>query len=183
MTLIRSLKPNVTRDEAIRQFAPPGLQGLWRDSISGQLQWTADFYIPFRLFRVEIQNNGNRELRILGLDVASGTLDPYQFAQTPGPAEVVSLETRNCVSPLLRDDTAQELLLAKLRRLIFSLGFFRIRQLRMNAEPIAGDIHVPYWVGFRNRGGLARISVVDAVRRRTEGAKVRHLLETWLSAQ
>jgi hypothetical protein len=183
MTLIRSLKANMTREEAVRQFRASGWLGLWRHALSGPLRVTADFYIPFRLFQVEILNNDKRERRILGLDVAAGTLDPYQFPQLPGPAETVSIETRNCVSPLISDEAARELLLEKVRRLIFSLGFFRIRELGIRAQPIPGEIYVPYWVGFRDRRGRARISVWDAVRRRPEGAKVRSLLEEWISTR
>ena len=183
MTLIRSLKANMTREEAIRQFRAGGWLGLWRHALSGPLRLTADFYIPFRLFQVEIFNNGKRELRILGLDIAAGTLDPYHFPELPRPAEVIAIETRNCLSPRLSDEAARELLLGKVRRLIFSLGFFRIRELALHAEPIPGEIYVPYWVGFRDRRGRARISIWDAVRRRPEGAKVRSLVEEWISAR
>jgi len=51
-----------------------------------------------------------------------------------------------------------------------------------SAQPIAGEIYIPYWVGFRGRGAQARFVVMDAVRRRIEGAKVRNLLQTWLTS-
>jgi hypothetical protein len=47
---------------------------------------------------------------------------------------------------------------------------------------VAGEIYVPYWVGFRGRGSRARLAVIDAVRRKPEGAKVRQLLRTWLTS-
>src|SRR5205823_1644648 len=77
---------------------------------------------------------------------------------------------------------SQEILLGKVRRLIFSTGFFRVRDLRLSAELIPGEIYVPYWVGFCGRGMLARFSVLDAVRRKPEGAKVRHMLQNWLTS-
>jgi hypothetical protein len=52
----------------------------------------------------------------------------------------------------------------------------------MSAEPVAGEIYVPYWVGFRGRGVRARLAVIDAVRRKPEGAKVRQLLRAWLTS-
>ncbi len=70
----------------------------------------------------------------------------------------------------------------KVQRLLFSTGFFRIRNLTILPEPVAGEIYVPYWVGFRGRGVRASFSVMDAVRRKMEGAKVRHLLQAWLTS-
>ena len=95
---------------------------------------------------------------------------------------MICLETRNCVPVLLDDALGKELVVAKVRRLLFSTGFFRIRDLRISAEPIPGEIHIPYWVGFRGHGVRARCAVLDAVRRRPEGAKVRRLLENWLTS-
>ena len=44
---IRSLRPNVTREEALRTFTAPGLASfLWRLR-RGQLQRIAEAYIPF----------------------------------------------------------------------------------------------------------------------------------------
>ena len=49
---------------------------------SGPLRSVADFYIPFRVFEVEINNAGKKDRRILGLDSVTGSLDPYYF-ETP----------------------------------------------------------------------------------------------------
>ncbi len=57
-----------------------------------------------------------------------------------------------------------------------------MRNLQINAEPVAGEIYIPYWVGFRGRGIRARLAVIDAVRRKPEGAKVRQLLQAWLTS-
>jgi hypothetical protein len=43
------------------------------------------------------------------------------------------------------------------------------------------ELHIPYWIGFRGSDDRVRISVIDAVRRRPEGAKVRRLVEEWLA--
>jgi len=181
MARIRSLRPNVTREEAIERFSS-GLAAHLREKVFGPLRSVADFYIPFQLFQLEILNRGKRERRIFGLDAVNGSLDLYQFEQLPGPREVIHLETRNCVQALLEDAHARELIVAKVRRLVFSTGFFRVRDLRISAEPIPGEIHIPYWIGFRGRGVHARIAVMDAVRRQIEGAKVRQLLQGWLTS-
>src|SRR3989442_1026677 len=83
--------------------------------------------------------------------------------------------------PLLPEAQAQELLAEKLRRMIFQKGFFRIRDLRIRAEPVPLDLHVPYWIGFYDAGKSVRLRVLDAVRRRFEGAKARAFFETWLA--
>jgi hypothetical protein len=180
MPQIRSLKPNVSRDEAIAQFSAGGILGLLRNLASGPLRSVADFYIPFRLYQVEVRNRGMRDQRVFGLDAVNGSLDLYQFPQLPGASEVVCRETRNCFRVLLDETSGVELLITKVRRLVYARGFFRIRDLQISAEPVAGELYVPYWVGFRGRGRLAQFVVLDAVRRRVEGAKVRHLLQAWL---
>jgi hypothetical protein len=179
---IRSLRPNVSKDEAIDQFSSGGPVEVLRQVAFGPVRSVAEFFIPFRLFQIEILNSGKRDRRVLGLDVVTGSLDLYHFDQLPGPGEVVVFETRNCPLGLLDDARALELVIAKVRRVLFTTGFFRMRNLEISAEPIAGEICIPYWVGFRGRGTQARFVVMDAVRRRIEGAKVRTLLKTWLTS-
>jgi len=181
MARIRSLRPNVTREEATEQFSS-GLGDILRTTAFGPLKSVADFYIPFRLFQVEIFNRGKRDQRVFGLDAVNGSLDPYHFEQLPDQGEVIYLETRNCSEPLLDEAEAKKIVAAKVQRLLFSTGFFRVRNLRISAEPVAGEIYIPYWVGFRGRGARARFAVMDAVRRKMEGAKVRHLLQAWLTS-
>jgi len=181
MPRIRSLKPNVTHEEATEQFSS-GLLNLLRETAFGPLRSVADFYIPFQLFRIEILNSGKRDQRIFGLDAVNGSLDLYHFEQFPGDREVTYLETRNCAEPLLDEVDTEKIVVAKVQRLLFSTGFFRVRNLHISAEPIAGEIYVPYWVGFRGRGIRPQFAVIDAVRRKLEGAKVRHLLQVWLTS-
>ena len=181
MARIRSLRPNVTREEATGQFSS-GLADILRTTTSGPLKSVADFYIPFQLFQVEILNGGKRDQRVFGLDAVNGSLDLYHFEQLPGEREVIYLETRNCSEPLLDEGEAKRILAARVQRLLFSTGFFRVRNLKISAEPVAGEIYIPYWVGFRGRSVHARFVVMDAVRRKMEGAKVRLLLQAWLTS-
>lgn len=181
MARIRSLKPNVSREEAMRQFSS-GMTAWLRETVLGPLRSVADFYIPFRLFQIEIVNSGKRDQRVFGLDAVNGSLDLYHFDQLPGEREVVYLETRNCSQLLLDDAEAEKIMITKLQRLLFSTGFFRMRDLRITAEPVAGEIYIPYWVGFRGRGVRPSFAVIDAVRRKPEGAKVKQLLQAWLTS-
>jgi hypothetical protein len=181
MPRIRSLRPNVSRDEALEEFSRGALNSL-QALIFGSLRSLADFYIPFQLFNLEISNRGKIDRRVFGQDAASGLLDLYHFQGLPKTSEISYVETRNCVTANLDEQRSRELLLGKVRRLVYSTGFFRIRELRISADLIPGEIYVPYWVGFRGRGMLARFTVLDAVRRKPEGAKVRQLLQNWLTS-
>jgi len=182
MPRIRTLKPNVTREEATEQFSPGGLLDSARSFIFGPLRSVADVYIPFRLFQVEIVNGGKREQQFLGLEAIAGILDLYHFEQVPSASDVIVMDSRNCPPARLDHMRASELLIEKFRRVLFSRGFFRLRGLELTAMPLPGEIHIPYWVGFRGHAIRARLDVIDAVRRRFEGAKVRRLLTDWLAS-
>jgi hypothetical protein len=183
MASIRSLRPNVTRDQAILQFSARGPAALFRNAVHGRLRSVAELYIPFRLFRVRIVNRGVAEDRLVAIDAVAGTLDLYQFDHPPTEAESVSVETRNCPAANLPDATAAELIIAKLRRMLYSRGFFKMQDLEISGSPLPDELHIPYWIGFRGSDGRARVAVIDAVRRRPEGAKVRRLVEEWLTTK
>ena len=182
MAQIRTLKPNVTREQAILQFSSTGIPGLFRNAVFGRLRSVAELYLPFRLFRVQITNRGLIEERLIAIDAVTGALDPFQFDHVPTEAETAAVETRNCPRAQLADAVVVELLAAKLRRLLYSRGFFRMRDLQISATPVYGELYLPYWLGFRGSDGHARVAVIDAVRRRFEGAKMRRLVESWLTS-
>lgn len=177
---IRSLKPNVSREEAIAQFQSSGPSRWIRSAAMGPLRSVATAYVPFQLFQVAITNQGHTEQRLLGVDAVVGTLDLFQFERVPGDGEMIWVETRNCPEAQLDGRRLGELLQAKVRRMLYSKGFFRMKELTIDPEPVALELHIPYWLGFRGAGGEASLSVIDAVRRRPEGAKVRALFESWL---
>lgn len=183
MAPIRSLKPNVTREQAILQFASTGVPRWFRNAAYGPLRSVAELYVPFRLFEVQIVNRGQSEQRVLALDALAGTLDPFQFDHLPIEGETVTIETRNRPLAQLDDRLAAELLVAKLRRFLYGRGFFRMQGLQITATPIQQELHIPYWLGFRGSNGRARVAVIDAVRRRFEGAKMRRLVEAWLTSK
>lgn len=180
MHSISSLRPNVTREEAVREFSS-GMAGLLNRAAAGPLRTVADAYLPFHVFRVEIRNGGKVEEHFFGLDAVTGALDLYEFTRPPEAAELVRIESRNCLPGSLHSVRAESILVDKVRRLLFSRGFFRIRELRIRVTQLS-EVHVPYWLGFRGRDERARMSVLDAVRRRPEGAKAREIFQTWLAA-
>jgi hypothetical protein len=174
---IQSLKPNVTRSEAVA-----ALEGSWarRWLPGGRLRSVAEAYVPFRLYEVEVENKAGADRWWFGLDAVTGTLDLYGFDTPPAKDELVLVQTRNRLEAVLDDRPAREALEDKVRRLLFQGGFFRARRPTVRAIRAAGEVHVPYWIGFYPAGDRVRLRVLDAVRRRFEGAKARVLFESWL---
>lgn len=164
----------------MREFSS-GMAGLLSRAAAGPLRSVADAYLPFQVFRVEIRNGGKIEEHYFGLDSITGALDLYEFRRPPGAEDLVRIESRNCLPRSLDIMRGESILVDKVRRLLFSRGFFRIRELHIRVTPLI-EVHVPYWLGFRGRDERARMSVLDAVRRRPEGAKAREIFHTWLAA-
>ena len=182
MARIRSLRANVTRAQAFEQFNGRDLSGLWRRLRLGPLRSLADAYVPFCLFSMEIRTGPREETRFLAVDAVAGTLDPYGFDTVPSPEITVEVETRNGLPVRLGELKLREIAIERTRRQLYSEGFFKIRGLAISAEPVAMELHVPYWIGFFGRGERAHVVALDAVRRRFEGAKARALFEEWLIA-
>jgi hypothetical protein len=180
VALIYSLKPNVTRDEAVAALNPRSFLGVTKTLVAGPLRTIATVYVPFRMFRATIRNGKRQEQRLLAIEAVRGSLDLYGFERAPAPAELVRVETRNFIPSQLAAEPAAELLKEKLRRMVFRGGFFRVRDLSIETSSIGPEVHVPYWVGFRGHGHRAHLTVLDAVRRRTEGDKARDLFRGWL---
>jgi hypothetical protein len=182
MHVVESLKPNVSRDAAIAQLRGSGLVRLLRWGSLGPLRATAEVYVPFRIFRVKINNGRGRQEILLAIDMVCGAFDLYALEEVPSPDRMIRVGSRNRPAPLLDGQRAHDLLIERVRRLIFRQGFFRIRGFRIEAEPVDRELHIPYWVGFFGSGERVHLSVLDGVRRRMEGAKVRHFLRQWLAS-
>ena len=80
-----------------------------------------------------------------------------------------------------QDRKAAALLEDKLRRIVYQTGFFRVRRLAFRATPLPLELHVPYWLGFYDRGGTVRLRIPDTVLLRgcplrggAAGARARH---------
>jgi hypothetical protein len=178
-THIRSLKANVTREEAIRHFTNGMLNGVV-ELIRGPVRSLAEFYIPYRLFEVRIRSGGREQTQTFAMDAVRGCIDLYRLPSVAADDQLLTLQTRNVLPADLNAAQAEERLIAKVRRMVFTQGFFRVRDLKIEATPVSGEICVPYWVCFRGAGDRAHLAILDAVRRRPEGAKVRRLVEEWL---
>ena len=178
--MIRSLKPNVTKDEALRTFRAPGPSSLYWRLRTGPLQRIAEAYVPFRLYRVRYAMNKERVQRIFAMDAVDGSLDLFEFRTAPED-ELVTVQTRNCLPGKLNEENAKSVLRDKVLRIVFQQGFFKLRNASLEVEALPGEIHLPYWLGFYGAKDALRCRVMDAVRRRLEGAKASAFFEQWLA--
>lgn len=176
---IRVLKPNVTQEEALRAFSTKGISGLYWRVRSGPLRRIADVYVPYYLFRVKC---GNARPRLFAIDAVDGSLDLFEFPRVPEEGEFQVAGNRNRLKPVLSDAQAAGLLRDKALRIIFQQGFFRLRNANLEISFVSCELHLPYWLGFYGRESAVRCRVMDAVRRRIEGAKASAFFEHWLAA-
>jgi hypothetical protein len=178
---IRTLKPNVTQEEAVRAFSALGISALCWRMRSGPLQKIAGAYVPFRFYRVHYELGRTSHTRLFALDAVDGSLDLFEFPRFPAEGELLSIEGRNRLAPALSEAHAVDLLREKVLRIVFQQGFFKIRQLQLDITHEPCEIYLPYWLGFYGGGETARCRVMDAVRRRIEGAKASAFFEQWLA--
>jgi hypothetical protein len=139
-------------------------------------------------YRERRPDGSSAAIIINSLDVQRGIallnanqLAEFEFPAVPGRHQTSTLETRNAAPPTLDETAAAQMLTDKVRRLLFLHGFFRLRNLEIQVEALPETVHLPYWVGFYGSGQDATLRVIDAVRRRPEGAKMRHALRHWLA--
>lgn len=179
---IQSLKPNVTQEQALRTFCSGGLTAAYLRIRLGPLKRIADVYVPFWVYRVRYNMNGALSTRIFALDAVHGALDLFEFPRVPREDELLSVETRNLLTPRLQAGEAEGLLRTKVLRVLFQQGFFRLRGVSVGIEQVALELYMPYWLAFYGHGETASLRVMDAVRRKIEGAKALSFFKEWLTA-
>jgi len=166
----------------VRSFSAPGFSALyWRMRI-GPLQKIAEAYVPFWLYRVRYEMGRAAHTRIFALDAVDGSLDLFEFPRVPEERELMSIDSRNRLAPTLTEEGAAELVREKVLRVVFQQGFFKLRDARLEIAREPCDMYLPYWLGFYGGNGTVRCRVMDAVRRRIEGAKASAFFEQWLAA-
>jgi hypothetical protein len=178
--LIRSLQSVVQREQALSKFLPAGTSGLMRRWMSGRLLGMADIYIPYRLYKVNIEDRGLRSARLLAVDALSGNLDPFEFSESPIHNRCADIETRNYLPAQLSESETHVAALAKFRRLVFSAGFFRLAKPVISVELIESDLFIPYWAGFYGEEKSVRVLMLDAIRGTIEGGKITNSVKAWL---
>src|SRR5258708_25306230 len=97
MAVITSLRPNLSRAEAIAAFS----EG-WAGRLGGgELRSVAEAFVPFRLYEGVVQNGSRPQKSWFALDAVARLLDPFPFEGPPAPEELLSLETPNPPEPPL----------------------------------------------------------------------------------
>lgn len=179
-TSIRTLKPNVSQDQALRKFSSIGLGSLYRRIRVGPLRRIAGVYVAFFLYRVQYRFGRAMQTRYFAIDAVEGSLDLVEFPDVPRDSQFLDVDTRNYLRPTLSDQRAEELLGDKVLRVILQQGLFQLRESNLVCarEPI--ELYFPYWLAFYGERN-ARCRVMDAVRHRIEGAKASALFEEWLA--
>lgn len=182
---ILSVRPNVSREDALEMLGGSDASTmLWRMR-KGRLQSVADVYVPYRFFSVQMTGRSTSLTHVYAIDSVVGSLDTCEFENIPDAQTLVRVETRNWMAAALSEEQAQSRLRDRVLRMIFQRGFFKVRTPDLKVEPLATEIYLPYWLGFYGRGGREgqiHCRVVDAVRRRVEGAKARAFFESWIAA-
>jgi len=182
--LISALKPDLSRQQAIELLRGAPLLSTLRKLRRGNLERVFDLYIPYITFKVIVSTHKDERASIIAIDAVSGRLDPYCFERLPAGNELVRLEPPNLLAPRLSEDEARLVATTHARRQVYLKGFFRAGDLSITAEPIEGPtLHIPYWIGIFKQGEGATIEVVDAVRKRIEGEKLREVVINWLREQ
>lgn len=179
-TLALTLKPNVTCEQAIRAFSDGAAARLW-SMRAGALRRVAEAYVPYWGYRVQYNMAGAAYTRFFALDAVSGSLDLFEFPSLPQGPQLVAVHTRNRLAAALTPERAEQLLREKVLRVIFLQGFFKLRG-EIDVARAGEEFHIPYWLGFYGDTKFARCRVLDAVRRRVEGAKATAFFEQWLAA-
>jgi hypothetical protein len=109
---IRSLKPNVSREQAMQHFSA-GPLNLLTNLTRGSVRSIAELYIPYRTFRVRIGSGGREQSRIFALDAVQGVLDLFEFPSPPAESDLLTIETRNVLPSTLDDSELRDQIIAK----------------------------------------------------------------------
>ncbi|HEV7522588.1 MAG TPA: hypothetical protein VGP89_15905 [Candidatus Angelobacter sp.] len=177
--MIRSLQSVVDRELAWRSLSPRGALGIVRRWRAGKLLALSDIYIPYRLYQIKVDDHRVRSTRFLAVDAISGALDPYEFAESPLHGRCVEVDAANYLPAQLAEDDSRTLVLEKVRRLLFSGGFFRLVKPAITTNLI-GEFYIPYWAGFYGEAHNVSVLILNAVRGTIEGSKASNLVKNWL---
>jgi hypothetical protein len=178
---IRSLRHQTDPAIAFLRLAPRGITGIIQRRWTGPLRGVSEVFVPYRLYAVTFADRGLQRVHYYAMDAASGTLDPYEFDAVPESSAWIEFESRNCFPVRIEETETRRLATEKVRRRLFSRGFFRVAYPRLTAELVQPEFYLPYWVGFYGDDGNLTLKVMNGVRQTMEGAKICHLLRAWLA--
>jgi hypothetical protein len=152
--------------------------GNLRELRHGRLQMALEFHIPYQFFRAVFSAGKDSQPLIMALDAVTGKLDPYNFDEMPAEEFLVQVDTPNFIEPRIDKQGALKHFEQMLFRSRLLKGAFKISNVKINAEYVT-TYYIPYWVGVYERRDQARIEVIDALRGRMEGRKIRDMVTEW----
>jgi hypothetical protein len=174
--LISVIKPGFDRRQAASK-----LKGRLKEFRTGRLVSVIDFYVPFRIYDVEMRNAGRSTRGVFGIDAATGELDLFCFDALPSEDEKHRVETRRFAPVSIDEARAGAVIEERLKREVYLKGFFRVSGLKIEPRFIE-ILFIPYWVGLYERAGRFHIDAVNALNGSLEGGKLRHLIAEWFQS-
>ena len=171
-----------SREEALVRLRGRGVGAWYRGWRRGALSDVRAVQVPYRLFEVRIWNAGRCDRRWLAIDAVTGALDLYGFAKPPAAGELGRSVDAGTPPEVVPPQRLRAELTERVRRQVYSAGFFRLRGLRIQVDDTGRVLYLPYWVGVYRKRGRTWIEVLGGLRGRLEGGKVRDLIAPWLAA-
>jgi hypothetical protein len=170
--IITSIKPNISRAQAVARFC-----GGFNRLRHGWPRIVTDFYIPYRFFRLTRGGRPSTDT-FIAADAVTGKLDLIQFDRLPEEGACMPVDTAMVAEERVAEEEAYRLVRESMMRSIFLKGFFKLSRLNVEIE-LAASAHILYWVGVYERDERAHLEIINALRGRFEGAKLRELVAEW----
>lgn len=171
--IITSVKPNISREQAVAKFC-----GRFSALRHGRPRIVTDFYVPYRFFRLTWNDGRSSPDVFIAADAGAGKLDLIQFDQLPEEGGRTTVDTAMVAEERVNEDEAYRMVRESMTRSIFLKGFFKLSRVSVDIE-LATSLHIPYWVGVYERSDRAHLEIINALRGRFEGAKLRELVTEW----
>jgi hypothetical protein len=171
--IIPCVKPNISRAQAVAKF-----YGRFNTLRHGRPRIVTDFYIPYRFFRMTRNDGRPSRDALIAADAVTGKLDLIQFDRLPEEWRRTTVDTAMVAEERVNEEEAYRQVRESMARSIFMKGFFRLSRVSVEIE-LAARLHIPYWVGVYERNDRAHLEIINALRGRFEGAKLREMVTEW----
>jgi hypothetical protein len=171
--IITSIKPNISRAQAVARFC-----GRFNRLRHGRPRIVTDFYIPYRFFRLTWGDRRSSTDTFIAADAVTGKLDLIQFDRLPKEGACMAVDTAMVAEERVDEEEAYRLVRESMMRSIFMKGFYKLSRLNVEIE-LAASAHILYWVGVYERNERAHLEIINALRGRFEGAKLREMVTEW----
>ena len=171
--IITSIKPNVSRAQAVAKF-----HGRFNELRHGRLRIVTDFYIPYRVFRLARDDRRSSTDTFIAADAVTGKLDLIQLDRLPEEGACMAVDTAMVAEDRVDEEEAYRLVRESMMRSIFMKGFYRLSRVNLEIE-LASSAHLLYWVGVYERNEHAHFEIINALRGRFEGGKLREMVAEW----